>query len=205
MHARLTTIRSDPRMLDQGMSFLTEHLGPTVLELPGCLGLTVALDRSDPVAIRCLIATLWPDEATIEATDRVAAGMRDEGVRLFGGSAEVGIWEVAAHRLNIATGTPRAGTARQFATPPGGIDVLARGAERLLSDLRGLGPSALLVNRGRDRALLLASFDSNATRSRQRAATSATVRDWAAVHGARPLPPRDLEVLISTVRLPNAA
>lgn len=205
MHARLTTISTDPRMLDQGMSFLTEHLGPIVLDLPGCLGMTVALDRSDAVAIRCLIATLWPDEASMEATVSVATGLREEGVRLFGGSAEVGTWEVAAHRLASATGTPRAGMARQFVAPPGGIDRVARGAERLLSEISGRGPSALLVNRSRDRALLLCSFDNATTRSRQRSALSGSVRDWAAAHGARPLPPRDLEVVMSTVRLPNAA
>lgn len=205
MHARLTTISTDPRMLDQGISFLTDHLGPIVLDLPGCLGMTVALDRSDPVVIRCLIATLWPDEASMQATVSVAAGLREEGVRLFGGSTEVGDWEVAAHRLATPTGTPPVGIARQFVAPAGGIDRVARGAEGLLGDLPGLGPSALLVNRARDRALLLTSFDSSATRSRARAAMSTTVRDWAAAHGARPLPPRDLEVVLSRVRLPSAA
>lgn len=205
MHARLTTVSADPRMLDQGMSFLTDHLGPIVLDLPGCLGMTVALDRSDPTLIRCLIATLWPDTAAMQASMSVAAGLRQEGVLLFGGRAEVGDWEVAAHRFATAGPPPVAGLARQLVAPPGGIAAVATAAEGLLASLPGLEPSALLVNRARDRGLLLASFTSASARGRHRDVLSSTVRDWAARHGARPLPPRDLEVVLSSIRLPAAA
>jgi quinol monooxygenase YgiN len=101
MYARSTTITADPMRMDDGIADVRDNVMPAVLDMDGCIGLSMLCDRDSG---RCIVTTAWADEAAMAASrDRVRA-MRDRTTDILGGDRpEIQEWEVAAmHRLHPA-------------------------------------------------------------------------------------------------------
>ena len=45
MHARSTTIRGRPELIDDGIAFCRDEVLPMCREMPGCVGLSLIADR----------------------------------------------------------------------------------------------------------------------------------------------------------------
>ncbi|MCZ2859972.1 antibiotic biosynthesis monooxygenase [Blastococcus sp. VKM Ac-2987] len=101
MYARSTTLTADPARMDDGIADIRDDVMPAVLEMDGCVGLSMLCDRDSG---RCIVTTAWESEEAMAATRERVRSMRDRAVRQFGGhEPEVREWEIATvHRAHAA-------------------------------------------------------------------------------------------------------
>ena len=96
MYARSTTVRGDPRTLDDAIAYMRDEAMPVIQEMAGCIGLSMMCDRESG---RCIATSAWESE---EAMHNSESGIYDDRTRyaqILGGSPEVQEWEIAVlHR-----------------------------------------------------------------------------------------------------------
>src|SRR4051794_41814665 len=73
MYARSTSIRSTADKLDDGITYVTKEVLPTLGQSDGCLGLSMLTNRDDG---RCIVTTSWRDEQSMRATADDARTLR---------------------------------------------------------------------------------------------------------------------------------
>ena len=102
MYARSTTINADPNRMDDGIADVRDNVMPAVLDMSGCVGISMLCDRGSG---RCIVTTAWETEEAMAATREQVRAMRDRATEQFGGRRpEVQEWEIAVvHRLHPAT------------------------------------------------------------------------------------------------------
>jgi len=101
MFARSTTILGNPENLDAWRAYVRDTVMPAVLQMDGCVGLSMLCDRDSGVAIT---TTAWADaRARRTSADKVLA-LRAREAEILGGVPEVNEWEIAVlHRLHATT------------------------------------------------------------------------------------------------------
>jgi hypothetical protein len=96
VYARSTTIRGRPESVDEGIAFCRDEVLPMCRELPGCLGLSMIVDRESG---RCITTTSWDSIESLRATTGQLQPVRQRVADILGGTAEVAEWEIAVmHR-----------------------------------------------------------------------------------------------------------
>lgn len=96
MYARSTTISGDPAGIDDGISFVRDEVMPAIVEVDGCLGLSLVVDRDHG---RIIATSSWDSQEAMAASRDQLAPMRTRGGEILGGSPEIQEWEVAVmHR-----------------------------------------------------------------------------------------------------------
>ena len=95
MYARSTTIQA-PSSIDAGITHMRDTVMPALEDIDGCVGLSLLVDRTSG---RCIATSAWESEEAMRASEESVRPIRDEAAELFGGSAQVQEWEIAAmHR-----------------------------------------------------------------------------------------------------------
>src|SRR5215213_3634476 len=99
MYARSTTLTADPQRIDDGIRNVRDEIMPAVQGMPGCLGLSMLVDRESG---RCIVTTSWDSAESMAATADGVRAMRQRAMDSMGGrDMSVDEWEVAAmHRLH---------------------------------------------------------------------------------------------------------
>lgn len=101
MYARSTTVRGDPKHLDEGMAYVHDTVMPSVQDMDGCIGLSMLADRESG---RCIVTTSWADREAMQASAEGVKAMRQRAADFFQGSVDVAEWDIAVlHRMH-ATG-----------------------------------------------------------------------------------------------------
>ena len=97
MYARSTTITADPQRMDDGIRMVRDEVMPAVQGMPGCVGLSMLVDRTSG---RCIVTTSWDSMESMAATTDRTQDMRERVRDTMGGrDMSVDQWEVAGmHR-----------------------------------------------------------------------------------------------------------
>jgi heme-degrading monooxygenase HmoA len=97
MYARSTSLTGDPQRMDDGIRVVRDEIMPAVQGMPGCIGLSMLIDRNSG---RCIITTSWDSAESMVATAERVQDMRQRALDTMGGrDMSVDEWEVAAmHR-----------------------------------------------------------------------------------------------------------
>jgi quinol monooxygenase YgiN len=101
MHARSTTIRGNPRLLDDAITYMRDEVMPTMLDMDGCIGLSMLCERDTG---RCVITSAWSDEEAMRASADKVHPLRTRMVEEFGGEPDVQEWEIAVLHRDHRTG-----------------------------------------------------------------------------------------------------
>ena len=64
MYARSTTVRGNPKAMDDGIAYVRDTVMPTVQQMDGCIGLSMLADRDSG---RCIVTTSWADADAMNA------------------------------------------------------------------------------------------------------------------------------------------
>jgi quinol monooxygenase YgiN len=100
MYARTTTIHADPQRIDDGIANVRDEVMPAVQSMPGCMGLSMLVDRSTG---RCIVTTSWDSEESMSASREAVRAMRGQASDVMGGQFEVQEWEIVVlHRAHRA-------------------------------------------------------------------------------------------------------
>ena len=98
MRARSTTIRGDPRSIDDGVAYLRDEALPAMQQMDGFIGPSVLAER---LTGRCIVTSAWTDPQSLHASDAQIRPMREEMARRFSGPVEVQDWDVVVlHRVH---------------------------------------------------------------------------------------------------------
>src|SRR3712207_2869639 len=103
MYARTTTVRGDPRAVEDGVAFIRNDVWPMVQRMDGCIGMSMLADRE---AGRCIATSAWASEDAMRASaTEVQESQRQAAEVLRGDAVGIDEWEIAVlHRTRPAGG-----------------------------------------------------------------------------------------------------
>lgn len=103
MHARSTTFRDRPQVVDQGIAMVRDEVMPAVQDMAGCVGLSMLVDRSSG---SCIVTTAWESAEALQASDPLVAPLRERAQQLWASRPEVRTWEIGVlhRRSSVADG-----------------------------------------------------------------------------------------------------
>lgn len=100
MYARSTTIHADPERIDAGIDLVRDDLLDRMQEMPGCIGLSMLVDRDSG---RCIVTSSWESAEAMRATTERVREVRQQAADTMSGEVDVQEWEIAAmHRAHPA-------------------------------------------------------------------------------------------------------
>jgi quinol monooxygenase YgiN len=166
MYARSTTVRGKPEAMDEGIAYVRDKVMPAVLQMDGCIGLSMLTDRDSG---RCIVTTSWTDADSMKASADGVMAMRQRAAEIMGGPAEVQEWEIAVmHRMHNAH---HGACARVIWTDGDPADADDANADRMidtfrmgvlpqLEDLPGCCSVSVMLDRSSGRAVVTTTYDS---------------------------------------------
>ncbi|MBO0849624.1 MAG: hypothetical protein J2P20_09190 [Pseudonocardia sp.] len=206
MFARSTTVQARLESIEAGVTHVRDVVMPALLEIDGCVGLSMLVDR---MAGRCIATSAWQSEDAMRASEDRVRPVRDRVAEILGGESQVELWEIAALHRDHTSRPGACVRATWVRVPPAGID---RGVEAYrmtalpaMEATAGFCSSSLMINRETGRAVSSVTFDSQKALedSRERAAT---VRESATREaGADVLDVCEFELALAHLRVPEMA
>lgn len=206
MYARSTTVQGSPDRIPQGIAMVRDEVLPAVRQMPGCLGLSMLVDRE---AGQGIVTTSWESQEAMRATAAAVAPMREKAANLFGGAAEVQEWEIAlVHRAHHAP----AGTwvrSTWLRSDPAGVeralDVFKLGVLPRVEQVPGFCSASLMIDRESGLAVSSVAFDDRAAVEASRDAAQAIRAEAVKEIGAEILDVREHELILAHLHVPEMA
>jgi len=161
MYARSTTVRGNPKAMDDGIAFVRDTVMPTVRQMDGCIGLSMLADRDSG---RCIVTTSWADADAMNASASGVMAMRQRAAEIMGGPADVQEWEIALmHRLHQAHHGACARVIWNDGDPAEVdhmIDSFRMTVLPQLEDLPGCCSVSVMIDRASGKAVVTTTYDS---------------------------------------------
>ena len=100
MFARSTTVRGDPRAMDELVRYIRDEVMPALKGMSGCVGMSMLADRGSG---RAVITSAWADESSMNATEQDVRELRQRAAQIVGGEQSAQAWEIGmVHRVHGA-------------------------------------------------------------------------------------------------------
>jgi len=206
MFVRATTISADPARIDEGIDFVNNSVVPAVNTLPGCLGLSMFVDRENALVT---VSTAYETAQARTEADTLLTPLRAKGTRILGGGtpvteffelavidrlrpAERGFWS----RLTRVTIDP--------ARIDEAIDAYASSTLHDVQLLPGYCSAVLLTDRVRGMGIVSVTFDSKQHLRDSREQAHQIRETGLAKAGAEIVEVRESEIVIAGLRLPQS-
>ena len=160
MFARSTTINGDPGAMDAGIAYVRDQVMPMLSEMPGCVGLSMMVDRESG---RAIATTSWTTYDAMAASAANVSDSRAKAAEIMGGTPAVDEWEIAVmHREHDAQqGSCCRVTWVQM--DPERIESMVEFYRTMvlptLEDMTGFCSASLLIDRANGRGCSTARFD----------------------------------------------
>ena len=204
MHARSTTFRDRPAALASGIALVRDELLPALLEMPGCSGLSMLVDRGSGT---CIVTTAWEDELALRRSADVVAQLRRRASEHFGARPSVQAWEVALLHRAHATGAGARARVTWLRMPRRLVDAHAHDVRALLlprvQELPGFCSASLLVDRLTGRAALAVVYDSAQALEASRQGAAELRADVVRRLSSELLDVAELDVALAHLRVPE--
>jgi hypothetical protein len=160
MFARSTTINGDSGALDAGIAYVRDQVMPMVSEMPGCVGLSMMVDRESG---RAIATTSWTTYDAMAASATEISDARAKAAEIMGGTPVVDQWDIAVmHREHEAhEGSCCRVTWVQMDTEAiePMLDYYRGTVLPTLEEMAGFCSASLLIDRDNGRACSTARFD----------------------------------------------
>jgi heme-degrading monooxygenase HmoA len=207
MHARSTTFRGDPGAIADGIAHVRDEVLPAVLQMEGCIGLSMLVDRHTG---RCIVTTSWDDAETMRRSAEAMADIRETAIRTVRGvedETEVVEWEVGVlHRVREA---PDRAACRVFFTkgPLGETDRIIDGFRAnivpRIHDLAGFCSVSLLAHRETGRCAVTTVYEDRQTMNRAKGQAQAMREEFTQHIGMHVTEVAEFDVPLAHLRVPE--
>jgi quinol monooxygenase YgiN len=161
MYARSTSVRGNPKALDDGIFYVRTKVVPAVGQMDGCIGLSMLADRESG---RSIVTTAWTDADAMHRSAEEVVAIRQKAGEILEGESTVREWEIAVlHRRHE---THNGAFARVIWTQgdPAELDSLIgtfrTGVVPRMEHLPGFDSCSVLVDRSRGRVVTSMTYDS---------------------------------------------
>ena len=160
MFARSTTINGDSGAMDAGIAYVRDQVMPMLSDMPGCVGLSMMVDRESG---RAIATTSWTSYDEMAASAANVSDARAKAAEIMGGTPVVDEWEIAVmHREHEA----REGSCCRVTwveMAPDGLDAMMdyyrSNVLTALEEMSGFCSASLLIDRANGRGCSTARFD----------------------------------------------
>jgi len=161
VYARSTTIQAQPSSIDDGIAHVRDEVMPALQGMAGCIGVSLLVDRQSG---RCIATSAWETEEAMRDSREQVTPIRDRAAEMFGGTANVEQWEIAALHRDHHSPDGAGVLATWIRVPPDqvdqGIEYYKSSVLPQLEGLDGFCSASLLVDRTSGRAVSSTTFDS---------------------------------------------
>jgi hypothetical protein len=204
VRARSTTIRGDPRSIDEGVAYLRDEALPAMQQMDGFIGPSVLAER---LTGRCIVTSAWTDPQSLHASDARIRPMREEMARRFGGPVEVQDWDVVVlHRVHrTAPGACARVTWARAVHEPLDRFVPAYRSNLMprLEELPGFCSLSLLVDPHSGRSVGVESFENRETLQHTRGDARALREEFSSAMGAQVTEVAEMDLVLAHLRVPE--
>jgi len=121
MYARTTTLRGNPQAVDDLIATVRDEVLPGLMQLDGCVGLSLLVDRD---AGRAIATSAWETEDAMRASAESVRPLRDRAAEAFGGTPEIQEWEIAVLHRAHHIGDGACARVVWTRTAPGNLDAV---------------------------------------------------------------------------------
>jgi quinol monooxygenase YgiN len=204
MHARSTTINGDSGAIEAGIAYVRDEVMPMLVQMPGCVGLSMMVDRADG---RSIATTSWSSFDAMVASAANVSSARAKAAEIMGGTPVVDMWEIAVmHREHDAHEGSWCRATWLEMTPDKMDPLLDYYRTRVLTtleDMHGFCSASMMIDRASGRACSTARFaDHDALMAS--AAAARELRDAGAEDiGLRIVDVNAFELAIAHLRVPE--
>ncbi|SDX34432.1 hypothetical protein SAMN05660209_00225 [Geodermatophilus africanus] len=207
MYARTTTVRGDPRAVDDGIAFTRSDLWPMIRQMDGCIGMSMLADRQ---AGRCILTSAWADQDAMRASaDQIGELRRQVAEVLRADAVDIAEWEVAVlHRARPA-GDAACVRGTWVDIPAGHVDGMVD-AFRMsllpkLEDLPGFCSVSLLVDRLSSRGVAAVTYADRTTLERTREQGAALREEFSRAVGSTITEVAEFDLAMAHLHVPEMA
>jgi heme-degrading monooxygenase HmoA len=179
---------------------------PALQDMDGCIGVSLLVDRQSG---RCIATSAWETEEAMRASGEQVTPIRDRAAEMFGGTANMDQWEIAALHRDHRSADGAGVLATWVNVPPDqvdqGIEYYKSSVLPQLADLDGFCSASLLVDRASGRAVSSTTFDSLDAMERNRDRITAIKATSMPEAGAEELDECAFELALAHLRVPELA
>lgn len=203
MYARSTTVLARADAIDAGTMHLRDRVMPAVLDMDGCVGLSLIVDRGSG---RCIATTSWADESAMRAAERKVEMIRNDAAEQFGGTVQkVERWEIAVMHREHAAGDGRGVRCTWLRIPDveRAIDAFRTRVLPRVEEMDGFCSASFFVDRENGRACSAIAWDSPAVMDGNRDAMGELRSTVTGELGADVLEVAEFELAIAHLRAPE--
>ena len=162
MYARSTTVSAQPAAIDAGIAYIRDEVMPTLLRKPGCVGMSMLVDRSSG---RCIVTSAWRTEGEMQACDERLWTDHGRAVRMLGEWPLVEEWEIAVlHRDHTSRPAACVRTTWVRIEPrqaDHSIDIYRMVLLPQIREFDGFCSASFMIDRGSGCAVSSVTFDSH--------------------------------------------
>jgi quinol monooxygenase YgiN len=203
MWARATVVTADPAKVDDVVELVRDRVLPRVEAQGGSLGLSMNVDRTGG---RCTVTTVWTDRASMHASERALAPLRESVGRVAGGQPATEEYELAVlHRLAQAEPGCWVRTTRVRLDPAqvdAGIRLFRDRTVPAVEQLPGFRSVLLLVDRRTGSGVVTTVLADRAALDASRGPAAAVREESSARAAASVTDVVESEVVVAALRLP---
>ncbi len=207
MYARTTTVRGDPRAVDDGIAFIQNEVWPRVQRMDGCIGMSMLADRE---AGRCIVTAAWASEDAMRASaTEVQESRRQAAEVLRAETVDIAEWEIAVLHRSRPAGDAACVRATWVDVPAGQLDGMID-AFRMsllprLEDLPGFCSVSLLVDRPGQRGVAAVTYEDRAALERTREQGAALREEFSRAMGATITEVAEFDLAVAHLHVPEMA
>jgi len=161
MFARSTTMQAQTSSIDDGIAYVRDTVMPALQELDGFIGVSLLVDRQSG---RCIATSAWESEEAMRASAEPVRPVRERATEIFGGSADVEVWEISVLHRDHRSGEGACVRATWVKVEPDqidrGVDFYKTTILPALEELEGFCSASLMIDRASGRGVACGTFDS---------------------------------------------
>ena len=207
MYARTTTVRGDPRAVDDGIAFIRNDVWPMVERMDGCIGMSMLADRE---AGRCIVTSAWASEDALRASaDQVQESRRQAAEVLRADAVDIAEWEIAVLHRSRPAGDAACVRGTWLDVPAGHVDEMVdtfrMSLLSRLEDLPGFCSVSLLVDRPGQRGVAAVTYEDRAALERTREQGAALREEFSRAMGARITEVAEFDLVMAHLHVPEMA
>jgi heme-degrading monooxygenase HmoA len=179
---------------------------PALLEVDGCVGLSLLVDRQSG---RCIVTTSWESEDAMRASEERVRSIRDRAADEFGGigSPMIEEWELAVLHRDHPSGEGACARVTWVTSDPAqtdqNVEFFKTSVLPEMENLDGFCSASLLINRASGRAVACASFDSREAMDRNRERSNTLKNEKIAEANVAEADEQEFELALAHLRAPE--
>ncbi|MBB3674334.1 hypothetical protein [Modestobacter versicolor] len=205
MYARTTTVRGDPRAVDDGIAHVRDTVWPALQGMSGCVGMSMLADRMEG---RCIVTAAWATDEAMRASAETVRDVRSKAAEVMRAELiDVAEWEIAVlHRVHPAGEGACARVIWAEVDREEMDDVVAAFRMSLLSrmeELPGFCSVSLMVDRGTGMATAAITYRDRESLEASREMGADMREEFAVAMDARITEVAEFDLVIAHLRVPE--